>query len=382
MFTLALVMINFLYITSGGLALFFILLLLGKPKKQIADYILVVLFAVMNISIVTVYFNHNQIYTHTSRLIGEVTDAVVILYGTTLWFYAQAIIRDQFEFTRKDLWHLLPLVIFAIYVFLRIQFDLFTEEYHQNFFISIKLLIISIYIFATLRFFYRFREKRAEYFSFSEEIHFNWFKRVLWGAAIILMVSVVSQFLDGFSILMIPQYGGFFTNLLLCFFIIYIGYYGFRQTTIFLPDYLLEKESTEKKEVQSKQRETDQTSALFQKIVDFMESEKAFLSNDLTLQKLADRMKIPPYQLSQTINQEGGYNFFDFVNRYRVGEVKRRMELGEDHQHTLLAIALDSGFSSKAAFNRAFKKFTGMTPTVYKKSQIYPNKTKNIEGNL
>ncbi|MBT8190072.1 MAG: helix-turn-helix domain-containing protein [Bacteroidia bacterium] len=37
-------------------------------------------------------------------------------------------------------------------------------------------------------------------------------------------------------------------------------------------------------------------------------------------------------------------------------------------QFSILGIALDSGFNSKASFNRVFKKKAGMTPSQYLKS--------------
>ena len=55
-------------------------------------------------------------------------------------------------------------------------------------------------------------------------------------------------------------------------------------------------------------------------------------------------------------------NFNDFINHYRIEAVKVKLREGEHQQTTLLGIAFDSGFNSKATFNRAFKKSTGTTP--------------------
>lgn len=71
--------------------------------------------------------------------------------------------------------------------------------------------------------------------------------------------------------------------------------------------------------------------------------------------------------LSKAINQGFGKNFNDFVNEYRISEVKDRLGKSDLDRMTLLGIALDSGFNSKATFNRAFKKYTGMTPNQYVK---------------
>jgi len=68
------------------------------------------------------------------------------------------------------------------------------------------------------------------------------------------------------------------------------------------------------------------------------------------------------------INSQSGYNFFEFVNKYRVVMVIDKMSGQELRTSTLLGLALDSGFNSKASFNRAFKKFTGRTPSEYSNS--------------
>ena len=62
-------------------------------------------------------------------------------------------------------------------------------------------------------------------------------------------------------------------------------------------------------------------------------------------------------------------SFFDFINSYRVEEVKKQLADTAMANRNILGIALDCGFNSKATFNTAFKKFTGMTPSAYQKAQ-------------
>ena len=58
-------------------------------------------------------------------------------------------------------------------------------------------------------------------------------------------------------------------------------------------------------------------------------------------------------------------NFNDFINNYRIEAVKENLKKGEHKKTTLLGIAFDCGFNSKATFNRAFKKSTGLSPKDY-----------------
>jgi AraC-like DNA-binding protein len=65
--------------------------------------------------------------------------------------------------------------------------------------------------------------------------------------------------------------------------------------------------------------------------------------------------------ISLMLNQLSGTNFYDFVNRYRLEEFKRRSR--EDRYADLPAITLaeQCGFK-KTTFFAAFRKFEGCTP--------------------
>jgi AraC-like DNA-binding protein len=101
-----------------------------------------------------------------------------------------------------------------------------------------------------------------------------------------------------------------------------------------------------------------------------MENEKPFHDLELTLTSLATQVEIGRNQLSELINSGTGGNFYDFVNKYRVEEVKQLMENPKFKDYTLLAIAFEAGFPSKSTFNSIFKKFTGLTPSEYRLNLI------------
>ena len=105
--------------------------------------------------------------------------------------------------------------------------------------------------------------------------------------------------------------------------------------------------------------------ALGQRLRELMETERAYLNPDLGLEDLAARLEVSPKLLSQVINGDLGQNFFDLVNRYRIEEA--RQLLLENKKRTILEIMYDVGFNSKSSFNTAFKKYTDMTPTAYRK---------------
>ncbi|MCP4216918.1 MAG: helix-turn-helix domain-containing protein [bacterium] len=103
------------------------------------------------------------------------------------------------------------------------------------------------------------------------------------------------------------------------------------------------------------------------KLKALMELKKIYRNEDLSLKELAEKLNVSVHFLSQLLNEKMGMGFFDLMNQYRVEEVKKRLGDPAESETSILAIAYDAGFSSKSSFNRYFKKFTGMTPSQFKK---------------
>lgn len=100
----------------------------------------------------------------------------------------------------------------------------------------------------------------------------------------------------------------------------------------------------------------------------FIKNEKNYLNAYLSLESVAEKLNLNKSYLSRIINSELEKSFSDYVNELRVEEAKIYMTNPEFKDYTLISIGLEAGFNSKSAFNSAFKKFTGLTPSEYKKS--------------
>ncbi len=99
----------------------------------------------------------------------------------------------------------------------------------------------------------------------------------------------------------------------------------------------------------------------------YMESERPYLNETLSRTSLSKALGTTPNNLSQVLSQALDTNFYDLINRYRVEEVKRRLVNPKYQNYKIIAIAYDCGFSSKAVFNKVFKKFTNTSPSHFKK---------------
>lgn len=103
------------------------------------------------------------------------------------------------------------------------------------------------------------------------------------------------------------------------------------------------------------------------KLLALFSEQKVFKNPDLDLKKLAESLSTSPHHLSEVINDQFQLTFYDFVNSYRVKEAQNMLKDSQHVHLTILAVSYEVGFNSKSAFNRAFKKISGQTPSAFKK---------------
>ena len=106
----------------------------------------------------------------------------------------------------------------------------------------------------------------------------------------------------------------------------------------------------------------------FKKLEALCANERIYLDHTLDRAQVAGLLGISPSYISQIINTITGDNFSTYINRYRVEAVKAMITNEEFDNYSLLAMGLEAGFSSKTTFYAAFKKMTGMTPNLYRKT--------------
>jgi len=103
---------------------------------------------------------------------------------------------------------------------------------------------------------------------------------------------------------------------------------------------------------------------------DFMQGKEPYLDSSLTIQDLAEQVEMPVKDLSTLINLYMDKHFFDFVNEYRIEKAMQILKDPSQKELTVLEILYQVGFNSKSSFNTSFKKYTGKTPTDYRKEAL------------
>lgn len=104
----------------------------------------------------------------------------------------------------------------------------------------------------------------------------------------------------------------------------------------------------------------------FQKLELLCKDHHIYTDSTLNREKVAEKLGISAGYVSQIVNTITGDNFANYINQYRVEAVKEMISNSEYENYNLLAMGLESGFTSKTTFYKAFKKVTGQTPNEYK----------------
>jgi AraC-like DNA-binding protein len=102
----------------------------------------------------------------------------------------------------------------------------------------------------------------------------------------------------------------------------------------------------------------DRTSAALLKSM----NDKLYRDAELNLTRFAHHLNISPKIISTVLNQKFGKSFNEYINEYRVEEVKGRLVKGESKNYTIVSLAYECGFNSQPTFQRAFKSIVGLTP--------------------
>ena len=109
---------------------------------------------------------------------------------------------------------------------------------------------------------------------------------------------------------------------------------------------------------------------LFEKINSRMSSEKLFARSDINLEQLAKKVNSNSKYVSKAIKENAGMNFNQYVNAFRIEEAKKVLLDDETKNWSMEAIAEECGFNNHTTFYKSFKNNTGLTPSVFRDTNI------------
>jgi AraC-like DNA-binding protein len=357
-------------VQGGFLAVALITLRRGN---RLANYILALLLALFAVNITLHTLAYSQYlfkFPHLAR-----TDVpLAFLFAPLFYFYVKALTKKDFRFGTTAWLHFIPFVLCAA-SFVPFYLQPATEKIQhlretlaapcvQCRIISWLLIIqMLIYFVAAFKMLQRHQEDIKAAFSSIEKINLHWLHYLL----VVYMVdwlAVLAWQLSG---------GGMATAnylwLLVSIIMYAIGYKGLQQPEIFAGknEMAISEAAAAKKKYEKSTLTPAKAEAYYQKLLQVMAAEKPHRQRDLSLPKLAQRLSMSTHHLSQIINERLQQNFFEFVNQYRIEEAKSL--LLDQANINVAEIGFEAGFSSVSAFNTAFKKYTGTSPSQFRREQ-------------
>lgn len=362
----------FLIFVYGGvvLGIFVVLLINSKgARTSRANIFLSVLLVAFAFSILHIQYA-GSVLNHFSVRAYHIGDPTFLLIPPLLWFYTEALTGKRVRLI-KSVFHFLPaLSIMVLSLSLQVTepdngLTHFLNGSHRVpmiIFWAVVVIQFSCYQFLIHRKWSDYQQTIKQEVSNTENVNISWVKFFM---NVFLVINIF--FLAGLVVVIHLSYTLWLWRavaVLFSFSIFALGYKGILQREIVPVTPADNPAQNAEPEVMAPAPDQQ----LVNQIVSYMITKKPYLDPELSLSSLAKQLEMGRSQLSQLINSGTGQNFYDFVNKYRVEEVKRLMTDPQMKNYNLLGIALEAGFKSKSTFNLIFKRFTGLTPTEFRKN--------------
>lgn len=346
------------------------LLLVKKRDNKIQRILLSLILLIVGVQSLHFLYTYFNWYTTFPHFIWTV-EPLWFLTGPLLFMFERFSTQKNRTFQWLDLLHLLPFLLAVVYIWdfyllpgdAKIAYyNSFYENYNiePDYFYFLFMLSQLIYGIITLRNFHQYFKQVG--FEYSNELIY----RDRW---VIFMLSgfvFYWAFTFLYHILLIANFDFFFPYdyLTYTFLTLFIQAFGFSAVTSDHSFFVTPISSTNARQVQKQDDDLEEEA---QQILSFMEEKKPYLNPELRISDLSRLLDIPSHRLSAIINGSFHKNFFEFVNDYRVEEVKSKLPDPAYSHYTIDAIARECGFNSSASFYRVFKQSTGVTPSEYLK---------------
>lgn len=341
-------------------ALFLAVYVWSRRNRNLVPNLLVTLFLVLS-----VYRIIHLVIHHLSEIVQlpgwavtlhELRVPTILLLGPLVYFYFKAVISKDFQFRTIDLLHPLPfLVITVIHIIQAGRIDQLDPAMAYGEILLIRLHFLAYLVFA-YRIYRSFRIRPDMAEQSAADFNPAWLRNV-WHLFFGLWFVTTFIYITGLLFGYLPIL--FLEPLSYALIIYLMGYLEIRSHKI-----------TEMTNFQTRYKGSSLTTeaalAYLEQLKAFMDEAGPWKDPDLSLVSLAKKMSLTPHLLSQVINEQMNLNFNDFINSYRVKEAQKLLLDPAQDNYTIASIAYDSGFNTLSAFNSAFKKFTGTTPSQFR----------------
>lgn len=346
----------------------FSFLLLQKPENPLANRFLALLLFSIGYGMLTQLWMDLGVYNYYPGL-HWLPGNLTYWIGPTFYLYVKALTEPAFKLRPRHAWHLAWLLLeYPHNLYHLILGRANPYPLLHNFTEAITayaLFPLLVFGYLSYQLLQKHKSSLEQQFSTTEALTLKWLSQ-LYQLGAVVMTPLIIVYLVDFRIFYdfemeffegrLLQYDHLNT-LLFAIIIYWLGIGGIRQRQVSLDQELWQGANI------TADKDHTEAAKFLQKS---MEQDRLFLDPELSIGKLAEHTDLSARQISATLNQHFEKNFYTFVNEYRVKEVQQKLR-DPDAQHlTILSIAFDAGFNSKATFNRIFRAYTGSSPRAFR----------------
>lgn len=318
----------------------------------------------------------------------------LLFIGPIIFFYTQSLLNPSFKFTKKEALHLIPGLLYLLYITAIGVYDkLILHDYYfyangidkdfDNWYQKTGLVSMIVYLIVSIRYYNSYKKLMYQVVSYADSILFQWIKTYLMAFLIMLSLPILFDIISHFFPELNSYKGSWWFFLFfsaVMYYIAIVGYSNpanaaipfkmeFNKNPILLL-YETENNVTEEAVIDIdyetfEENVSPEIQTWKIKIETLIRAEELYKNPELNITDVAKKLDTNVALISKTINQGFQMNFNNFINSYRIEAVKIMFANNEHKKSTLLGIAFDCGFNSKATFNRAFKKNTQISPKEY-----------------
>jgi len=354
----------------------FIFLLFKRSHKSYANIFLAFIILLYVFSLLPGYLYGGHWLKYVPHL-SNIGAFIFPLFGPLIYFYSKANTQRGFRLEPVDALHLIPFFLFVIldpHIFVltgaeKINiYEAFLLEGKYDVPIWIRFCKVAhaiIYYLFAVRLIFQYKKHLTETSSNIDRVYYQWL--LLYSSVLIVpILSLTLVALTQYELISITFFAFSYSFLILSVYIAIL----FKPTLFQRFPNRMESSTTideARKKYENSNLQDQQKERLVKRLIAFVEKEKPYLEPELTLGQLSEQVDIPVHYLSQIINEKMEQTFGDFINRYRIERAKAMLLDKQYEQYTIISTAYEAGFNSKTAFYSAFKKFTGKTPSQYRK---------------
>lgn len=318
-------------------------LLTNRTKKTLSKSLMAIMLLLMALRVgKSVLFNFAEDLDFFIIFIGL---SFLLLIGPLLYFYIKSLTIPNYQLKKTNYHYFWPFVFMLILSFLATE-DWFIE--HGKFWAFILLAFVyghlAFYIFKSWQIVKKILKKETHTRTKSQNTVLIWSRCVVAGVFIIWFSYILNIFEDGVPYILGPIIYSITIYILTCI--------AFKLGVINYDGMVFKNDSND--------------SSLFKSIDNVIRKDKLYLDSNLDLNKIGKISSLSIHQVSHIINEETGYNFNSYINKFRIEEAKKIISNDKEKRFTIASIAYDAGFNSMSSFNSAFKKIESKTPSQYR----------------